>query len=307
MIFFPYRLDVSLSTIPVLTILVCLICLLTFLSQKESSVDFEKNLASYCTQRLDPNLHAMLDRIDDDKIDRGCENVFMGLRRSSDHDQVISALAAEVANLDFYADKAQDLKYKEGALKAGFADFEAQVPSQLTERLAYRPDRYNVITMITSTFAHASWEHLLGNLFFFFIFASCVECVLGVVHFSLCFVLMAIATSLAYSVSAADAMPTIGLSGVAMGMMALLTTLLPHAGIRCFFWFLLYVRRFTLPVIVIAIWHIGWNVYDLHNDPSSDINYMAHVSGAITGIVLGILYRTLSPRRLEAAMVETNA
>ena len=214
-------------------------------------------------------------------------------------------LAGEVRNLEFYRDRAADLKYKEDTLKSGYADFEALVPDPLTDKLAYKPDRYDFVTMMTSTFAHSSWEHILGNLFFFFIFASCVECIVGPIQFCLIFVLMAVTTSLAYSYSssAADALPTIGLSGVAMGMMAMLTALLPQARIWCIFWFLLFVRRFTLPVFVIALWYIGWNVYDLQYDHSSHINYMAHVSGAITGLVLGALYRLFAPQRLDAVTV----
>ena len=90
-----------------------------------------------------------------------------------------------------------------------------------------------------------------------------------------------------------------------MGMMALLTTLLPRARIWCFFWFLFWVRWFTLPVLVIVAWQVGWNVYDLHHhDASSHINYMAHVSGAITGFVLGMLYRLFAQQRLSEMTVE---
>ena len=307
MLFLPYKLDVSLYRLPFLTILVCLVCLATFLSQVRSGATFEGNLRNYCAQDLDTNLHAMLDNIDDRAIGTGCENVFIAIRESHDRGQTIAQLAHSVRNLDFYRDKAADLKYKQDTITSAYADFEALVPNALTEKLAYRPDQFNVVTMITSTFAHASWGHLLGNLFFFFIFASCVECVLGPLHFSLSFVVMAVATSLAYSysASAAEGLPAIGLSGVAMGMMALLTTLLPHARIWCFFWFLFWVRRFTLPVLVIVAWHVGWNVYDLHHhDASSHINYMAHVSGAITGFVLGMLYRMFAQQRLSEMTVE---
>jgi membrane associated rhomboid family serine protease len=310
MLFLPYKLDVSLYRLPFLTILVCLVCLATFLSQVRSGATFEGNLRNYCAQDLDTNLHAMLDNIDDRAIGTGCENVFMAIRESHDRGQTIAQLAHSVRNLDFYRDKAADLKYKQDTITSAYADFEALVPNALTEKLAYRPDQFNVVTMITSTFAHASWGHLLGNLFFFFIFASCVECVLGPLHFSLSFVVMAVATSLAYSysASAAEGLPAIGLSGVAMGMMALLTTLLPHARIWCFFWFLFWVRRFTLPVLVIVAWHVGWNVYDLHHhDASSHINYMAHVSGAITGFVLGMLYRMFAQQRLSEMTVEVGS
>lgn len=310
MLFFPYKLDISLYRIPIVTILVCIICAATFLSQVKSSTTFAGNLRNYCANETDANLHAILNSIADDRIGGGCVNVFMAIRESDDRDATISQLAREVRNLEFYRDANEDIQYKEQALKSGYGYFETLVPRQLTDKLAYRPDTVNVVTMITSTFAHASWSHLLGNLLFFFIFASCIEAALGALNFVFIFIVMAIATSVAYRLSAnpAEALPTIGLSGVAMGMMAMLTTMLPRAKIRCFFWFLLYFRTFTLPVLVIAAWYIGWNVYDLmHRDPSSDVNYMAHVSGAVTGIVLGLIYRIFAGQKLETLALGMNS
>jgi len=307
MLFLPYKLDVSLYRIPYLTILACLICVVTFLFQLRSDARFTDHLQTYCARDLDANLRAMLASTSDATLGLGCESLFMTLRESKDRDAMFSRFAGDVHNLDFYRDKAADLKYKEDSLRSAYAEFESLVPRELTDKLAYRPDGYNVIAMVTSTFAHSSWDHLLGNLFFFFIFAACVESVLGPMQFFISFMVMTFATSLAYSHSSdpGDALPTIGLSGVVMGMMVLLTTLLPQARIWCFFWFLLIVRRFTLPVLVIVAWYVGWNIYDLyHHDASSRINYMAHVSGAITGFALGLLYRFFSPGRLNEAMVQ---
>jgi len=302
MLFFPYKLDIALYRIPFLTILVCLVCIATFASQVRSSAAFDRNLQTFCSTDTDANLRAILDSIDDETLGKGCASIFTGLRQSQDRDQKIVELAKQVHGLDFYRDRVQDLRYKEDALRGGLADFESFVPKELTDELAYRPDRYNVVTMVTSTFAHGSLDHLLGNLVFFYIFASCVESALGVLNFAFAFLLMAVVTSLAYShsVAAADALPAIGLSGVAMGMMAMLTTMLPRARIWCFFWFLLIFRRFTLPVLVIAAWHIGWNIYELnHHDAASHINYIAHVSGAATGVALGVLYRLFAPQQLD--------
>ena len=306
MLFLPYKLDVSLYRLPYLTILVCLVCVVTFLFQLRSDARFNDHLQTYCASDLEANLRAML-ASSGDALGTDCPSVFMALRESKDRDAMFARFALEVHNLDFYRDKAADLKYKEDSLRSAYTEFDSLVPRELTDKLAYRPDSYNVTAMITSTFAHASWDHLLGNLFFFFIFASCVESVLGSLQYFVSFMVMTFATSLTYShsVAAGDALPTIGLSGVVMGMMVLLTTLLPQARIWCFFWFLLIVRRFTLPVLVIVAWYVGWNVYDLyHHDASSRINYMAHVSGALTGFILGLLYRFFSPRLVDEAMVE---
>lgn len=308
MILVPYKLDVGLYNIPYLTVLVCLICLVVFLSQKESEVNFQRSLKSYCEVNVNGDLRTIVDHVEMDHVN-GCASVFMTIRMSDRRDATLSEIASGVRGIDFYPNRIDDLKYKQDTLKNGFGHFQDVVPNPLTNRLAYRSDRYDFTTMITSTFAHASWSHLLGNLFFFFVFGSCVECLVGSLHFSVCFVVMAVTTSLAfsYSIATGDAIPTIGLSGVAMGMMALLTTLLPQAKIWCFFWFLLYVRKFTLPIMAIALWYICWNIYDLRSDHSSHINYMAHVSGAVTGVLLGIGYRLFASRRLQEAMVEARA
>ena len=301
MFFFPYRLDIALIRIPFLTLLVCLICAGTFLHQLKSAGTFGQNLDAYCANEIDANLRAILAAIDDREAGRGCAPIFLTLRQAHDREQEIAALAREVRGLEFYADPDADIRYKTEALRSGYANFDLLVPKSATEKLEYQPDRYNPVTMITSTFAHANWDHLLGNLLFFFIFASCVECALGPLSFVGTFLAFAVGTSLAYSfhVRAAEAIPSIGLSGVAMGMMAMLTTMLPRARVWCFLWFLLFFRRFRLPVLVIAAWYIGWNVYDLaHPDPTSHVDYMAHVSGAALGIATGSVVRLFAPQRL---------
>jgi membrane associated rhomboid family serine protease len=309
-LFFPYKLDIPLYRLPVLTALVCVICVATFLSQVKSQGRAAQRVEAYCAQLGNPNLDAILANIDDDEVGSGCASIFAGLRRADDRDASVKRLAAEIHGLDFYRDKQQDLHYKEDLLRYAYANFETQVPIALTLKLAYEPDRYNPLTMLTSTFAHASWSHLLGNLLFFFIFASCVESALGALQFTLIFLVMAIASSLAYSYSSAggEALPAIGLSGVAMGMMAMLTTMLPRARIWCFFWFLLFFRRFTLPVLLIAAWHIGWNLYDIgHHAAGDHVNYAAHLGGVGAGLILGLVYRFFASARLEELEIGAGA
>jgi len=303
MILVPYRLDAGLYKVPVLTILVCVICVATFLSQLGSRERYQASVREFCGSDLSVYQKAIVDHIDDETTGSDCAKIFMAIRNSDNREEQVASLAAAVKGLDFYPDSDKDLKYKEDTLRAGFERYETSVPIELTERIAYKPGQYNVATMITSTFAHGSWIHLIGNLFFFFAFATCVECVLGTLNFSLCFLLMAIVSSLAYShsvASGADALPAVGLSGVAMGMMALLTVLVPRARVWCFFWFLLWVRRFTLPILLVATWYIAWNIYDVRHDMDSNINYVAHVSGAITGIILGVLYRMFAKNRMDS-------
>lgn len=158
----------------------------------------------------------------------------------------------------------------------------------------YEPDSFKLKNMITAAFAHGSWSHVIGNLFFFFAFAAAVELALGIVAYTLIFLALAIGTHLAYSYSlygVADALPTLGLSGVVMGMIGLFAYLMPTVKIRCFWWFIVFVRIFRVPAWILAAWYIGWDIYDLkHAGNHSGINFIAHVSGAGIGFSLGLLF-----------------
>lgn len=301
MLFFPYKLDVSLYRIPFLTALISLACLLVFMRQVAADSHYLDRVGRHCAG-ADINLRAILADASADGVHRGCENNLQLLRESDDREAAIAQMAQQRTDLSFYPERSRDIDYKAAKIRSGFADFDLAVPQRMTSRLAYDPSGIDLVTMFTSTFAHASWGHVIGNLIFFFIFASFVESAIGYVYYALAFVLMTVTSSLAYRYSVADAaaLPTVGLSGVVMGMLALITTLMPTAQVRCFFWFLLFMRRFSLPLLVIAAWYVGWDLYNHYfGDGNSNINYVAHLGGAATGVVLGLLFRVVHADRMR--------
>ncbi len=307
MFFFPYRLDIHLYRLPFLTILVCLICAATFASQLKSANEFERNQTLFCHARSNPNLRAIFSGVSDADVEPDCASVLEAVRRAPDHAQELSKLAGEIPRLTFFPDPQADTAYKRRLLDEAYTAFEPFVPVQLTERLAYGTHRFDFVAMLGSTFAHGDLGHILGNLFFFLIFASCVESALNPWQFIAAFVVLAVVTSLAYSYSMGDAeiVPSIGLSGVAMGMMTFVTTLLPRARMWCVLWVIVFFRRFRVPLLLIAAWQVGWNIYDLHHvEVGDNINYVAHVSGALCGIAMGVLYRILAPQRVESMAMD---
>jgi len=300
MLLLPYKLDANLYRVPFVTLVVCAVCVLTFLMQLDSAHKSQARLQAFCAEGLTSMQRTLLERVDDDE-ESGCAEILVAARRSDDPGDAIDAFAEE-STLPVYDDADQDLRFKQAAFRDAYLRFAAAVPEDLTSRLEDRPGSFDLRRMVTSSFAHASWMHLIGNLFFFFAFACCVECVLGPLHFVGCFLAMCFAAGIAYrhGMPPGGALPTIGLSGVCMGMMALLTVLLPRSQVWCLFWVFVWVRRFTLPVILIAALYIGWNVYAVRNDEGTEINYAAHVGGAVAGIVLGILYRLFARSRMDA-------
>ena len=139
--------------------------------------------------------------------------------------------------------------------------------------------------------------------FFFYIFAASVELVIGHLAFSAFILVGSIGTSLAYSYVSAGvegALPTIGLSGVVMAAVAALAVMLPYARINCFLWFIFIIRVIPVPAILLAIWYIGWDLYDMRRfGQTTGINYIAHISGAILGALLGLYYTIFEKKRVR--------
>jgi membrane associated rhomboid family serine protease len=186
-------------------------------------------------------------------------------------------------------------RQKQSVIAERYRDFQRRVPTYNTQQLWYQPRSWSVWHMITAAFAHASWSHIVGNLFFFIAFAVTVEVIIGPLLFAAVILSLAIGTHTFYSLAmlgTAQPLPTVGLSGVVMGVMALFAFFLPHGRIKCFFWFLVYFRVFAVPAWLLFAWYAGWDTYELLVTPDqrSGVNLVAHVSGAAIGYLVGVAF-----------------
>jgi membrane associated rhomboid family serine protease len=162
----------------------------------------------------------------------------------------------------------------------------------LHELLMYYPDSPNPLQMITSGLIHADWSHLIGNMIFFFAFAVALEILIGNTFVYLAIIVsITVVSSLAYSLFTAvfgSAYPTLGFSDVVFGMIGLSAFLMPRARIRAFIWIIFWMGILFIPAWVLAVWYVGWNLYDLFiYGNESGINIVSHVAGAFTGYFLG--------------------
>ncbi len=135
--------------------------------------------------------------------------------------------------------------------------------------------------------AHGDWWHLPGNLIFFLAFAPSVELLLqSSVKYVATIIAISFVTAVTYSISTfiqGAPVPTLGLSGVVMGMIGLSAYLMPHAKIRTFVWFIVFVKNLYIPAWIFAVWYIGWDAFELFsNSDNVGVNLVAHVSGGIS-------------------------
>jgi membrane associated rhomboid family serine protease len=147
-------------------------------------------------------------------------------------------------------------------------------------------------TLLTSMFLHGSWMHLLGNMLYLWIVGDDAEEVLGPVRYLIVYLSCGLMGSLTQILANPQSeIPTLGASGAIAGIMGAYVVWFPHNQIR------VLVFRFitVLPaVIVIGGWialQIWMGAGSFHRGgDSGGVAYLAHVGGALTGIVVAFLF-----------------
>ena len=320
MLFFPFRVDLNFNRIPLLTILVCVVCIYTLIQQGVSSGNIVAATKSFCEQKHDRLFWIVIKKVsmfndhqsesNDKKInelyENDCKEVFYNIHTSKYPETVIDKY---IARLDVYSIRkdAINVIHIRGMLEEKYREFRLSgVKDDLITQLMYVPHSYNLVNMITSAFAHGDWEHLLCNLFFFFSFAATIEMFLGMMRYIFIFGSLAIGTHLSYSltmVNINDASATLGLSGVVMGMIGLFVFLMPKVNLRCFLWLIVFIKIVKVPAWILAVFYVGWDIYSLlvYGDQSGT-NFIAHISGAIIGFSLGLIFLVERKEEIQEEM-----
>src|SRR5208282_4185046 len=155
-----------------------------------------------------------------------------------------------------------------------------------------------VLPFFTSLFLHGSWMHVIGNMWFLYIFGDNVEDYLG--HFKyLVFYLIAglIAMATQVAIYPQSNVPTVGASGAIAGVLGAYFILYPRA--RVLTWFFVFVLY--LPAwIVLGEWFVlqflaGASTLSAAN-ASRDVGGVA-VWAHVGGFVAGVLMIKLFPER----------
>jgi rhomboid family protein len=168
-----------------------------------------------------------------------------------------------------------------------------EVPAHLAAFLA-GSHRYSleavVLPFFTSMFLHAGWLHVLGNMWFLYIFGDNVEDYLG--HFTylifyLLSGLLAMATQVA--IYPHSNVPTVGASGAIAGVLGAYFLLYPRARVLTwFFVFVMYIPAwFVLGEWFVMQFLAGANA--LSTARAGDVGGVAvwaHVGGFVAGMVM---------------------
>jgi hypothetical protein len=174
------------------------------------------------------------------------------------------------------------------------------VPSHLTAFLAGSP-RYSLAAVIlpffTAMFLHGSWMHVLGNMWFLYIFGDNVEDYLGHFPYLLFYLLTGLIAMLAQvAVDPHSHLPTIGASGAIAGVLGAYFVLYPRA--RVLTWFFVFVL--WVPAWVILGY---WFVLNFLSGTATSVAYQGRALGGVAfwahvgGFIAGLALVRLFPRR----------
>lgn len=147
------------------------------------------------------------------------------------------------------------------------------------------------VTLLSSMFLHGGWMHIIGNMWFLWIFGDNLEDEMGHGGFFLFYLLSGLAAA-AGQVAAApySPVPMIGASGAIAGVMGGYLLLFPKARVDVLFIIVIFFRIFAIPAwIVLGVW-FGLQLFSGVSSPiaGGGVAYWAHAGGFVGGLLLAL-------------------
>lgn len=157
------------------------------------------------------------------------------------------------------------------------------------------------MTALTSMFMHGGVMHLVGNLWFLYIFGDNVEDNMGSARFAAFYLLSGLAAAAAqYATAPLSPVPMVGASGAIAGVLAAYLVLYPRARVVTLVPIFVFLQWIELPAVVfIALWfalQFYSGLGSLTHGASGGVAYWAHIGGFAAGLFLTfVLRRTRLP------------
>ncbi len=160
-----------------------------------------------------------------------------------------------------------------------FSDLEAAV-----DAFGFRPSeawRMGGLTVLTAFFLHAGWMHLIGNMYFLWVFGDNTEDSLGMGRYLLLILLATITGGVLHAaMTATPFVPAVGASGGISGIIAYYALCFPRMRIGLLFLFFIWLR---IPALLAGALWVGMQLFGAFV-VEDNIAYMAHLGGALAGV-----------------------
>ncbi len=174
---------------------------------------------------------------------------------------------------------------------------------QFIEHYALIPDQPHLTTFVTSMFLHGGWLHLIGNMWFLWVFGSHIEDAMGSAKFLVFYLISGVASAAVQFVSSLGSpVPTIGASGAIAGVMGAFLILYPRIRVVTLVFIIVFVTTVDLPAAFMLIYWFALQLLSGLGSLTSvsqaqGIAWFAHVGGFLAGILLIRIFQGNRRRR----------
>ncbi|MBX3146865.1 MAG: rhomboid family intramembrane serine protease [Gemmatimonadales bacterium] len=151
------------------------------------------------------------------------------------------------------------------------------------------------ITVLSSMFLHGGWFHLLGNMWFLWVFGNNVEDSMGRARFLLFYLATGAAAAAAQiGVNPGSVIPMVGASGAISGVMGAYIVLYPRVRVHMLVFLGIFITRVAVPaVFMLGYWFLLQLVGGIPAlaREGGGVAFWAHAGGFVAGMVLVFLFR----------------
>jgi membrane associated rhomboid family serine protease len=167
----------------------------------------------------------------------------------------------------------------------------AQVPTPGPSDLACRPGGLTWEAAFTSMFMHGGWGHILGNLWFLWVFGNNVEDSMGHLRFLLFYLLCGLGAAGAQVLSdPGSTVPMVGASGAISGVMGAYAVLYPKVRVNTAIILIIIVRIIPLPAwVMLGYWFLIQLLAGAFGLEAGTA-FWAHIGGFVAGVALVKLF-----------------
>jgi membrane associated rhomboid family serine protease len=143
-------------------------------------------------------------------------------------------------------------------------------------------------TILTSMFMHGGWLHLIGNMWFFWIFGNNIEDSTGRLRFVVFYLLCGTVAGLTQSlISPGSGVPMVGASGAISGVMGAYVVLYPRVRVHLLIFLGFYVTTIAVPAyLMLGYWFLLQIVGGGLAKEMGGTAFFAHVGGFVAGALL---------------------
>jgi membrane associated rhomboid family serine protease len=161
-------------------------------------------------------------------------------------------------------------------------------------------------TPLTSMFLHGGWFHLIGNMWFLWLFGNNVEDSMGRARYFLFYLLCGVAAAATQTaVNPSSIVPMVGASGAISGVMGAYVVLYPRVRVHMLVILFVFITRIAVPAyLMLGYWFLLQLFGGSMAQGEGGVAFWAHVGGFVAGAVLISLFKDRELVRQHRALAQ---